>query len=275
MKLRKQIHRIINGKYKKTPYSKVFDIFIMTLIILSVAQVILESYTPIKNAYAIPFHYFEIITVSIFTIEYFLRIWTADLFYKEPNKLKAIGKYIFSPMGLIDLVAILPVLLPIFFALDLRFVRILRVVRLLRVLKLNRYTKSLRLIGDIIKEKRYELGASVFVCMILILVASTIMFYLEHDDQPENFPNIVSTFWWAVATLTTVGYGDVYPVTGWGKFISGIIAVLGIGLVALPAAILSSSFGERINKKKEKKLEKKIAKINFCPHCGKELHQHV
>lgn len=247
----------------------------MTLIILSVIQVILESYAPIGKFYQVPFHYFEVITVAIFTVEYFLRIWTADLFYKDSNRLRAIGKYVFSPMGLVDLVAILPFFLPILFKLDLRFIRILRIVRLLRVLKLNRYTRSLRLIGDIIKEKRYELGASVFVCVILILVASTIMFYLEHDDQPENFPNIIATFWWAVATLTTVGYGDVYPVTGWGKLISGIIAVLGIGLVALPAAILSSSFSERINKKKEKKLEKKIAKMNFCPHCGKELHQHI
>jgi voltage-gated potassium channel len=143
--------------------------------------------------------------------------------------------------------------------------RILRLTRILRILKVNRYSKSLDLIGHVVNKKKYELLVTMFITSILLLLASSVMYYIENVSQPESFPNIIAAFWWAVATLTTVGYGDVYPITVWGKFISGIIALLGIGLVALPTGIISAGFLEIIEESKSDK------KCNYCSNCGHKL----
>ena len=171
---------------------------------------------------------------------------------------------------MVDLIAILPFYLPFIFRFDLRFIRILRVLRLLRILKIHRYTQALNLVGNVFYEKRSELGASIFVTFILMLVSSTIMYNLENEVQPEKFPDIISTFWWSVATLTTVGYGDVYPITGWGKLISGIIALLGIGLVAIPTGIISAGFIQKMEENK-KNVPKEIKGFTYCHHCGTKL----
>ncbi|PSR09761.1 MAG: potassium channel protein [Bacteroidetes bacterium] len=256
---------------KKSRWNQAFHLFIITLILLSITAIILESYQPLRAGYEPLFYLFEVFTVVIFSVEYFLRIWTADLKYPDLGKWQARRQFIFSPLGLVDLIAVLPFYLPFFFKFDLRFIRILRIVRLLRIFKLNRYTQALKLFSNVFFEKRNELGITLFVMFILLLMSSTIMYYLESDVQPEKFPDIISTFWWAVATLTTVGYGDVYTMTGWGKLISGIIAILGIGLVALPTGILSAGFIEKIEEKNQKKIEKEKKVYQFCPHCGEKL----
>jgi voltage-gated potassium channel len=148
-------------------------------------------------------------------------------------------------------------------AVDLRFLRILRLTRILRILKIQRYSSSLKMIGKVLKSKKDDLLVTIFVTSLLLLLASAIMYYIEADDQPEAFPNIIAAFWWAIATLTTVGYGDVYPVTAIGKVLSGIIALLGIGIVALPTGIISSGFMDA--------MEKKRAKKKHCPNCGEEI----
>jgi len=116
------------------------------------------------------------------------------------------------------------------------------------------------LIGSVIKESKRELWLTLFISFIVLIMAATMMYYVEGKEQPEAFPNIVATFWWATATLTTVGYGDIYPVTNIGKVLSGVIAILGIGLIALPTGIISAGFLEKIRKQKKK-----------CPHCGKDV----
>lgn len=165
---------------------------------------------------------------------------------------------------LIDLLAILPFYLPFLIKIDLRFLRILRLMRFFRVLKINRYNNSLNLVVSVIKEKKSDLALTGFVALMVLFVASFLMYYVEGDAQPDKFSNILSCFWWAIATLTTVGYGDVYPITGTGKLISGIIAVLGIGLVALPTGIVSAGFVDKIGKKN-------IHTGSKCPHCGKDI----
>ncbi|MFK7810070.1 MAG: ion transporter [Saprospiraceae bacterium] len=268
MPLKQKIHHLINeSKKEKHPANKAIKLFIISLIILSTIQIILESYEDINQQYHRHFEFFEVITVIVFTMEYLLRIWTADLRYPELTQAKARKKFIFSTFGVIDLLAILPFYLPFFFKFDLRFVRILRVVRLLRILKLSRYNQSLKLVIDVFKEKSYDLGITFLVTAILILMSSALMYNVEHDVQPDKFPNIVETFWWSIATLTTIGYGDVYPVTGWGKLLSGIIAMLGIGLVALPTGILSSGFIDKVQSKPRRKSKK----IDCCPNCGFNL----
>ncbi|MBA7555448.1 hypothetical protein ES705_48110 [subsurface metagenome] len=249
--------------------STYFDSFLIILIILNVCAIILESVGSIRLVLSSFFRIFEITSVVIFTIEYILRVWTADYKVKSKNKFLAKLRYIFTPMASIDLFAILPFYLPFLIAFDLRFLRILRLTRLLRLFKIQRYSQSLNLIGKVLKEKRVELLVTIFVTFILLVFASTLMYYIESDVQPEEFPNIISAFWWAIATLTTIGYGDVYPVTGWGRLLSGIIAILGIGLVALPTGILSMGFIEELSERRKSKNGSE--KIKYCPYCGKKI----
>jgi voltage-gated potassium channel len=141
--------------------------------------------------------------------------------------------------------------------------RILRVGRLFRVLKLGRYSESLNRIGRVVKSKRADLAASVFFIVVLIVIASSLMYHAEFEAQPDKFASIPATMWWAVSALTSVGYGDIYPVTGWGKLLASVIAILGIGLFALPTGILASGFAEEARQERLKR--------DCCPHCGKSL----
>ena len=162
-----------------------------------------------------------------------------------------------------DLIAILPFYLPMIMLIDLRFVRVLRLFRLLRVFKLGRYSESLRTLANVLKRKKEELFITIFVVMILLIIASSLMYFIENEAQPEIFSSIPSAMWWGVATLTTVGYGDAYPVTPVGKLLGAVIALLGIGMFALPTGILGSGFVEEMQRKREKR--------KICPNCGKEI----
>ncbi|WP_139957123.1 ion transporter [Flavicella sediminum] len=256
--MKKKVRDFIN-------HNKTFIKFIYALIVLNIIALILESYEELNAQYSHIFYYFELFSVAIFTVEYFIRIWVSDK-TKEDKKERL--NFAFSTLGIIDLIAILPFYLPFIFPIDLRIVRILRLFRLLRIFKLSRYSKSLKTIQYIFKEVKGELSITVFVTFVLMILSSTLMYYIEHDDQPEQFASIGDAFWWSVATLTTVGYGDVYPVTGLGKLLSGIIALIGIGFVALPTGIISSAFIAKIQA--EKKQKKKKTMCN-CPHCGKNF----
>lgn len=143
----------------------------------------------------------------------------------------------------------------------------LRIIRLFRVFKINRYTNALVSIVKVFKNKQSELLSSIFVVLLLMIVASVLMYGVENKAQPEVFRNAFDALWWALATLTTVGYGDIYPITVLGKILSAVIAILGIGLVAVPTGIISAGFMENMNKSQECESEK----IKYCPYCGKEL----
>ena len=276
-KIKETVFEIIEGADEGgSRWSRIFDVFIVGLISISVLQVILESFKGIYARYQSQFHFLEVVVVVIFSIEYLLRVWTANLKYPNRGKLASRLFFITSAFGLIDLFAILPFYLPFLLSVDLRFIRILRIMRLLRVFKLNRYLKSFKIVSAVVIEKRSELSITIFITFLLLLLSSTIMYYLESDVQPKAFPNIISTFWWAIATLTTVGYGDVYPVTGWGRLVSGIIALLGIGLVALPTGIISAAFVEELEKGKNKKPKPKMEEedYRYCPYCGRAMEEH-
>lgn len=249
-------HTIYNILYKNKKVAK----FIYGLIILNVVALILESYKELRVNYEGLFHIIEIVSVIIFTIEYILRIWVADI-NEEYNNSRL--KFILSPLGLVDLLAILPFYLMIL-PVDLRVIRILRLLRLLRVFKLGRFSKSLKTISHVLKETQADLIITLFVAFILLVLSSTLMYYFENEAQPERFASIGHSFWWAVATLTTVGYGDVYPVTAIGKVLGATIALIGIGFVALPTGIISSAFIERVQKNKKND----EAATCECPNCG-------
>jgi voltage-gated potassium channel len=263
----KRVYEIIEKGRKGDKASLVFDYSIISIICLNVVAIIVESFESFYSKSGNFFSWLEIISVIIFSVEYLLRMWTARYTLKSKRIFVTELKYVFSPMALIDLLAILPFFLPMIFPFDLRVLRILRLVRLLRILKLTRFTKAMQMVGTVIKEKKEELLVTFFITILLLLVASTVMYYIEHETQPDRFANILTAFWWAIATLTTVGYGDVVPLTGWGKLLSGVIALLGIGLVALPTSILSFGFMEEVGRRKKRETEE----VQYCPYCGKKI----
>lgn len=264
-KLKHHIFNLLQPGEQESKYEKVFDIFIITLIILNVVMVIADTFqlpVMVKNT----FNVVEGFSIIVFSIEYLLRLWTATNLYPSLSAPRACIKYIFSFMAIIDLLAILPFYLPYIFPIDLRVLRTLRVVRLFRLFKVNRYTNSLSLIAKVFKNKASQLISSVFVVGLLMIISSVLMYSIENPVQPDVFKNAFSGLWWAVATFTTVGYGDIYPITGAGKVLSAVIAMLGIGLVAVPTGIISAGFIENISEE-ETEEEKK----HYCPYCGKKI----
>ena len=256
------IYKLVEKGSHGSRLNLAFDYFIIILIILNVIAIALESISGLTQAAIKLEKDFEYFSIIIFTIEFLLRIYVSDLTHPSNNRIKSALKFIFSPFGLVDLFAILPFYIPFIIPIDLRFIRVIRLVRFFRILKINRYNNSLKLLGSVIKEKRAELGMTIFITFIIVIFASFLMYLVEGNVQPDKFSNVFESLWWAVATLTTIGYGDVYPITGLGKLLSGLMAILGIGLIALPTGIISAGFIERINKSKNP---------TKCPHCGKEI----
>lgn len=262
-KFKKRVYSIveaISSEDFKTPKLDAFDIFIVALISLNIIAVILETVRSIYISLGSVFKIFEVFSVIIFTIEYLLRLWTCTLNESFKDPIKGRIKFMFSPLAVADLFAFLPFYIPMLIPLDLRFLRGFRLLRLIRVLKFGRYSEALRLFAHVIRSKKAELITSISIIFILLIISSSILYYIENGAQPDKFSSIPQSMWWGVVTLTTVGYGDIYPVTSIGKFLSSIISLLGIGLFALPTGILSAGFIEEIHSRKEKQI--------VCPNCG-------
>ncbi len=284
---------------RRRTISRIFDDVIMLLIVFSVVSVFICTFNIPDWLFRILIR-IEFISIIIFTIEYALRIWTANLLYPELNPIRARIRYIISPMAIIDLISILPFLVPVLHTYNLIGVRVFRLVRLLRIFKLNRYSDALASIGEVFRNKAQQMVASVFFVFIILILASLLIYYAEHDAQPDQFENAFSGLWWAVATLTTVGYGDLYPITPLGRFLGAVIAILGIGMVAVPTSILSAGFMEMLEKQTAEQTEKDAGSAasnppppaaaagnpasagagadddsfeppQYCPHCGKKL----
>lgn len=265
-KIKERVYCLIRDDDENDLASNIFDAAIISLIVINVILVILDTFALplwVQNISNV----IEFISVIIFTIEYLLRLWTATYLYPVKTPFKARLKYICSFMAIIDLLAILPFYIPFIIPFDLRVLRTLRVIRLLRLFKVNRYTDALSTIGNVFKKKASQLLSSMFIVLLLMVIASVLMYNVENAAQPDKFSNAFSGLWWAVATLTTVGYGDIFPITALGKVLSGIIALLGIGLVAVPTGIISAGFIESIDKEKEAAKTEK----HFCPYCGNNL----
>ncbi len=261
-KIKYKVYNIIEGTDNNLT-SQIFNISIITLILINVIIVILGTFTLPKTIVKIS-TIIEIVSVTIFTFEYFCRVWIADLVNKKHAKFARI-RYVFSFMALIDLLSILPFYIPFFIPLDLRVLRMLRVIRIFRIFKMNRYSNSLNLIAKVFIKQKSQLLSSTFVVSLLMIISSILMYNFENPAQPEVFKNAFSGLWWSIATLTTVGYGDIYPITVAGKILSSIIAMLGIGLVAVPTGIISAGFIEEINHHNSKEDK------SFCPFCGKKI----
>lgn len=253
---RQKIYRIIRIGYTGDFPSRLFDIVIAVSILANLFIIFFETFE-ISARFIGILNVIELITVIIFTVEYALRLITADLAYPVRKSYAAsLFAFVFSLYGLIDLISFLPYWLAFAFpaaAIPSGAVafRMLRVVRILRLFRINRYYDAFNVITDVLKEKKNQILSAVFIILMMVLAASIIMYNLEHAAQPEAFKNAFSGIWWAVSTLLTVGYGDIYPITSAGRFVGIILAFLGVGIVAVPTGIISAGFVEHYTKIKD------------------------
>lgn len=232
-------------------FGKVLRVFIGLLIIANAIAVILESDRALWLAHKPLFVWFEALSVGFFSVEYLFRVWTAaeNPAFADLGAWQARKAYIFSPIGIVDLVAIAPFYLAFMIPWDLRQ---LRALRLLRLLKLSRYFRSIELLFSVIRSQIPLLLGTTLLVLIMIIFSSSLMYVVESKAQPEAFGSIGRSIWWAVVTLTTVGYGDVTPITLLGRVLGMFIMLLGVGLVALPAAILAGRFADELQFQRER-----------------------
>ena len=223
------------------------EYFALAMVFLSVVVLVLETMQDLGDSTRGLLETAGDFLSVFFVAEYLIRLFATQL--EGASRSRALG-YVLSFFGLIDLVSILPTLLPVLFGANLGFVKMFRILRVFRIMKFGRYSSSVQMLGEVIVSVRHALFSTLFVSLFVILFSACSMYYLEHDAQPEHFKDIPSTFWWAMATLTTVGYGDVYPITSGGKMFASLVALTGIGLVAIPTGILSAAFTKRIEERR-------------------------
>lgn len=237
---RKRIFEIIQiGQTEDLP-SRLFDLFLVLAIVLNISALILETFSELDR-YMPVFKGIEVVTVVIFTIEYAARIWTADYLYPDCSHVRAVLKFLLSFDGIVDLLTILP----FFFLSGFAAFRILRVVRIFHLFRINAYYDSFNVITTVLAEKKNQIISSILIILILMVASSLSMYSVEHDAQPDVFKNAFSGIWWSLATVFTVGYGDIYPITILGRTLAVLTTFLGVGAVAIPTGIISAGFVEQ------------------------------
>lgn len=230
----------VNGKHR---FSSSFDKLITYSVLIAIIHLTLETEVAIYERYRSIFIWVERVLTVIFTVEYAMRVVS----FKRSYYQKSFIRYLLSFELLIDFLALLPfylTLLPI----DLRYLRTFRLLRLARIFKLTRYNTAINTVKAVISSKKEILTISFVLIGLILYMVSAVMYYVEYEAQPEVFSSIPKTMWWGVATLTTVGYGDIYPVTALGRTLGGVIAILGIGIFAIPTGIIASGFTEYVEK---------------------------
>ena len=262
---KKKVHSLLHPEIVgDSHWDKIINIFIVVLILLNVTAVMLETVQTLRDKYHDFFYYFDWFSVGIFTIEYLLRVWSSNHDPKYRHSIYGRLKYMVSPAALIDLMAILPAYVHVIVGLDLRVLRILRLLRFFRLFRLTAYTKAAHVVLNVFKSRFKELMLAFILTVFLIIIASCLVYFAEHDAQPDKFSSIPATIWWAVVTLTTVGYGEIYPITVVGKFFAIIVMLSGIALLALPAGIITAGFLDESRKLRNHE-------EHLCPHCGKPI----
>ncbi len=302
---------VLEGRADNYPCSRLFSNLLVVLITGNGIAVVLESNVLLRDSYLEFFVAFELFSVIIFSIEYVTRLWAATEKpqYAGLSPLRARLRYTFSPMALVDLLAIAPFYLALLIPIDLRY---LRLFRLLRLLKLSHYFDGLHVFGSVLRREGGAIAGALMIMIVLIVISACLMFTVENAAQPGHFENIAQAIWWAVVTLTTVGYGDITPVTYGGKLLAIVIMLLGVGTMALPAGILAARFSEELQSRREmlrgrvqdaledgvlenwehsaldelreelglsdddlRRLvatqQREMHRHNFCPHCGESL----
>lgn len=250
--------RTYRALYSDSRISRAIAVFI----VINLGAVVLETVEAYRTAAGWAFSLIEVVSIAMFSVEYIARIWSCveDVRYSHP----ILGRirYALTPIALVDLAAIVPFFLPLLIPVDLRFLRSLRLLRMIRILKLGRHSSAIQLVFRAVRETREQLAVVLVIVSLLMLMACSAIYYFENETQPDKFSSIPGSFWWGVMTLTTVGYGDVYPVTTAGRATAALVAFLGIGLFALPAGIVSAEFIRILGETKQARV---------CPHCGETI----
>ena len=254
------VFKIIDDHKSRKPLNRLFHGILFALIILSSLLLIFETVKSFYGPCKVYFFYLEVFCMVFFSLEYLLRIYTATEISKYHQPVLGRLSYLLTPLMLIDLLSLIPFYL-ILFSSDYTGFYIFNIFRVLRLLKAIRYVDAFTVIGNVFYAKRAQLTISFIFILFVFVFASSIIYMAEKDAQPEKFNDIPSAMWFTIATITTVGYGDVYPITNLGKLTGGLISIIGLILFAIPTSILTSGFLQ-VNENKGK---------HKCPHCGKEL----
>jgi len=262
MRLKRRVFKVVGVVHPDDRITRVFEFFILSLIALNVAAFIVQTVKSVYSASPVAFQSFEFASVAVFTIEYVLRVWSCTVSPGYAGAIRGRLRFMLTPLAIIDLVAILPFYLPLA-STNLLFLRSVRLFRFLRIAKAARYSKALQAFGAVISRKKEQLVVAFVLLSLALVFASSVMYFAESEAQPEYFSSIPAAMWWALETLTTVGYGDVYPVTTLGKLVASAVAILGIGVFALPTAIIGSGFVEEF--------QERHSRQGICPHCGKGI----
>jgi voltage-gated potassium channel len=260
-KVKYKVYTLLHPELGHTKWDRLVNVVIISLILLNVTAVILETVNSIHEPYKKFFHWFDTFSVTIFSIEYILRVWSSNADHKFRHGILGRLRYMITLGSIIDLLAILPFFLNIMVGFDLRVLRMIRLLRFLRLFQLTSYLKATKMVVNVFKNNINELLLSFVLAIFLIMISSSLVYFSEHLVQPDKFSSIPATIWWSVTTLTTVGYGDMIPVTLAGKFFTSIILLAGVAIFALPAGIITAGFLEEIRSHKRHK-------NMLCPHCG-------
>lgn len=262
--MRRRVYEILAVSDGEDRLSRWIDTSLMLLIVTNVTALVIATDERTLSLAPDFFHYFELGSFCIFGVEYALRLWSCTSDPEFAHPLTGRLRYAMQPLMLADAVAVLSyfVLLTLPTGLDLGALRALRLVS--RTARLARYSPGLRALAIALSAKKNELLAVVSVVGVLLIMAATLMYYIEQSAQPEHFSSIPAAMWWSIITVTTVGYGDVAPITPVGRLLAGLIALLGIGIFALPAGILGSGFVEQVT-------ARNATVAHTCPRCGFEL----
>jgi len=255
---KKRIFDIIQIGNRYDLPSRLFDYCLVAVIILNILVMLLDTFDQLSDYFGL-FRIIEIVCLVIFSIEYALRIWTADLLHPELPKRKAVWKFLISFDGIVDILTILP----FFFLSGFVAFRMLRVVRIFHLFRINNSYDSFHVILTVVKEKKNQILSSIFIIFILMIASSLCMYSAEHEAQPEAFNNAFSGLWWSISTILTVGYGDIYPITVSGRILAIIIAILGVGVVAIPTGILSAGFVEQYTQLQKEK-DNEVIRGTIC-----------
>jgi len=242
---RKRLAMIVEVGASDDLVSRGYDLLITLIIVVNLAVTVAETFAPLRATYGPLLEAAEAVTAACFAVDYVLRVVAARYIYPQPTEMRAIGRYVLSFGGIVDLLSFLPSYLPFFFPDGAVAFRIFRIVRIFRLFRINAYYDSLNAITEVLAKKKQQLISSVFIILVLMLGSSLCMYSVENEAQPEVFANAFSGIWWSVSTLLTVGYGDIYPITTLGKLLGTVITFLGVGMVAIPTGIISAGFVEQ------------------------------
>lgn len=244
--IRKRTFEIIQIGTRVDFWSRAFDYFIVFMILLSISVTFMLTFAEL-NKYAALMEAIEFFTIAVFIIEYALRVWTSDLLYPELSRQKAVIQFIFSFYGLVELLTIVSYFGPLY-SNGMIALRIIRVTRILRLFQINPNSDTYNVVAEVLADKKKQLLSSMSMILMLMLAASLCMYGFEHDAQPDIYENAFSGIWWAMSTILTVGYGDIYPITIGGKIMAIFIALLGVCVVAIPTGVISAGFVEYDNR---------------------------